>query len=387
MEDAVGRTVEILDRLVSFPSVSGRPNGDIVGYIADYLSQHGIASSISWHEDGERANLFATLGPEIDGGVVLNGHTDVVAVEGQDWASDPFKLTRKDGRLYGRGAVDMKGFLACVLGAVPSFKALDLERPIHIAFSFDEETGGFGMPVLLEDMAGKPFRPAVIVVGEPTEMKIVSGHKGGYEMRTEITGAEVHSCDPLKGVSAISYAVRLISKIEDMGREFAAAPYPGSPYDPPYATFNVGTIEGGAARNATAGWCSFDWELRPMPGEDGAAVIAEIERYALEELLPEMKAVDARSDIRVITEAPVPALDDANAAEAVAFVRELTGLNSEGVVSFGTDGGYFSDAGYSTVVFGPGSIFRAHKPDEYIEIDELREGLRFLEKVGARLAR
>ena len=188
-------------------------------------------------------------------------------------------------------------------------------------------------------------------------------------------------------MSAISYAVRLISKIEEMGRAFAADPRPGSPYDPPYATFNVGTIEGGAARNATAGWCSFDWELRPMPGNDGAAVIAEIERFARDNLLPEMKAVSDQADIKVITEAPVPPLDDANAAEAVAFVREITGLNSEGVVSFGTDGGYFSDAGYSTVVFGPGSIFRAHKPDEYIEIDELREGLRFLEKVGERLAR
>ena len=387
MGDKVERTVEILERLVGFPSVSGLPNGDIVGYIKDYLASHGVEASISYDDDGVRANLFATLGPEVDGGVVLNGHTDVVAVEGQDWSTDPFTLTRRDGRLYGRGSVDMKGFLACVLGSVPDFKALDLERPIHIAFSFDEETGGFGMPVLLEDMGLKAFRPGIVIVGEPTEMKIISGHKGGYEMRTEITGTEVHSCDPRQGVSAISFAVRLISKIEEMGRAFAADPRPGSPYDPPYATFNVGTIEGGAARNATAGWCSFDWELRPMPGDDGAAVIAEIERFARDDLLPEMKAVSDQADIKVITEAPVPPLDDANAAEAVAFVREITGLNSEGVVSFGTDGGYFSDAGYSTVVFGPGSIFRAHKPDEYIEIGELREGLRFLEKVGERLAR
>lgn len=387
MNDKVGRTVEILERLVSFPSISGRPNGEIVGYISDYLADLGIASSLSYDEAGERANLFATIGPEIDGGVVLNGHTDVVPVEGQDWSNDPFELVRRDGRLYGRGSVDMKGFLACVLGSVPTFQAMDLKVPIHIAFSFDEETGGFGMPVLLEDMARKAFRPRVVIVGEPTEMKIISGHKGGYEMRTEITGFEVHSCDPTKGVSAISYGMRLISKIDEMGRAFSANPYVGSPYDPPFATFNVGTITGGAARNATAGWCNFDWELRPMPGEDGAAAIAEIERYAMDELLPEMKAVSAQADIRVITEAPVPALDDRNAADAVAFVCEVTGLNSEGVVSFGTDAGYFSDAEYSTVVFGPGSITRAHQPDEYIEEAEISEGLRFLEKVGERLAR
>ena len=387
MDDRVGRTTDILERLVSYPSISGLPNGDIVGYIKDYLSDLGVETSLSYDEAGERANLFATIGPKIDGGVVLNGHTDVVPVEGQDWSNDPFTLVRKDGRLYGRGSVDMKGFLACVLGSVPAFQAMDLKRPIHIAFSFDEETGGFGMPVLLADMAGKGFRPGIVIVGEPTEMNIVSGHKGGYEMRTEITGAEVHSCDPTKGVSAISYGMRLISKIDEMGRAFAANPYVGSPYDPPFATFNVGTITGGAARNATAGWCNFDWELRPMPGEDGAAVIAEIERYAMDVLLPEMKTVSAQADINVITEASVPALDNRNAADAVAFVCEVTGLNSEGVVSFGTDAGYFSDADYSTVVFGPGSIMRAHQPDEYIEVDELSEGLRFLKKVGERLTR
>lgn len=387
MDDQLNSTVEILERLVAFPSVSGLPNGEIVGYCRDYLHAHGIESSLSYDEAGERANLFATIGPEVDGGVVLSGHTDVVPVEGQNWSNDPFTLVRQDGRLYGRGSVDMKGFLACVLGAVPQFKSLDLKRPVHIAFSFDEETGGFGMPYLLRDMGEKAYRPSVVIVGEPTEMKIISGHKGAYEMRTEVTGYEVHSSDPTKGVSAISYAVRLMSKIDEMGKAFAANPYIGSAYDPPYATFNIGTVSGGAVRNATAGWCGFDWELRPMPGEDGAAVIAEIEAYARDVLLPEMKAVSDQADIKVITEAPVPPLDNANAAEAVAFVCELTGLNSEGVVSFGTDGGYFSDADYSTVVFGPGSITRAHQPDEYIEVAELAEGLEFLSKVGKRLTR
>ena len=387
MSQTLDGTIEILEHLVGFPTVSGRPNGDIVGYCRDYLEGHGIGSSLSYDEKGERANLFATIGPEIDGGVVLSGHTDVVPVEGQAWSNDPFTLTRQDDRLYGRGSVDMKGFLACVLGSVPAFKAMDLKRPIHIAFSFDEETGSFGMPYLLKDMAGKPYRPAIVIVGEPTEMKIVSGHKGAFEMRTEITGFEVHSSNPTRGVSAITYGMRLISKIDEMARAFASNPYIGSPYDPPYATFNVGKITGGAVRNATAGWCHFDWELRPMPGEDGAAVIAEIEAYAMEELLPEMRAAHSKADIKVITEAPVPPLDDKNAGEAVAFICEITGINAEDVVSFGTDGGFFSEKGYPTVVFGPGSIDRAHQPDEYVRVPELAEGLDFLKKVGERLTR
>ena len=386
MSDSLHMTTQILERLVGFDSISGRPTHGIVGYIEDYLQRLGIETTLSFDDAGERANIFATIGPQIDGGVLLNGHTDVVPVEGQTWASDPFTLTRRGDRLFGRGSVDMKGFLACVLASVPRFQAATLTRPIHIAFSYDEETGGYGMPVLLDSMAALPFRPEVVIVGEPTEMQIITGHKGGYEMRTEITGHEVHSCDPRPGVSAISAAMKLIAKIEDIGAQRAANPIPDSPYDPPYQTFNVGIIQGGSARNATAGWCSFDWEYRQMPGEDGATTIMEIEDYAANTLLPAMKAVNPKADIRIITEAPVPGLDDRNAAKAAAFVSEITGLNSQGVVSFGTDGGYFSDAGFSTVVFGPGSISRAHGPDEYIEIAELAQGLDFLDKVAARLA-
>lgn len=384
--DTLENAVEILGRLVGFDSVSGKPTHGIVGYIQEYLSGHGIETTLSFDEAGERANVFATIGPEIDGGVVLNGHTDVVPVEGQRWSTDPFTLVRKGDRLYGRGSVDMKGFLACVLASVPNFRSARLNKPIHIAFSYDEETGGYGMPVLLESMASKPFRPEVVIVGEPTEMKIVTGHKGGYEMRTEITGHEVHSCDPTKGVSAISEAMKLIAKIEELGAQRALNPTVNSPYDPSYPTFNVGKIDGGAVRNATAGWCNFDWEYRQMPGEDGALTIAEIEAFAMEELLPAMKAVNAAADIRIITEVAIPGLDDRNAAAAAAFVSAVTGINSQGVVSFGTDAGYFSDADFSTVVFGPGSISRAHKPDEYIEINELAQGLDFLEKISRHLS-
>lgn len=386
MPDTLENTVEILERLVSFESISGRPTHGIVGYVQEYLSAHGIEATLSYDDARERANVFATIGPEIDGGVVLNGHTDVVPVEGQHWSTDPFVLTRNGDRLFGRGSVDMKGFLACVLASVPRFKAANLSKPIHIAFSYDEENGGYGMPVLLESMAAKPYRPEVVIIGEPTGMQIVTGHKGGFEVRTEITGHQVHSCDPTKGVSAISTAMKLIAKIEEIGAQRAANPIANSPYTPPYPTFNIGTIEGGAARNATAGWCNFDWEYRQMPGEDGTATIAEIEEYAARDLLPAMKAVSPNADIRIITEIAVPALDDRNAAQAAAFVSAITGINSRDVVSFGTDGGYFSDADYSTVIFGPGSIARAHKADEYIEMGELAEGLAFLDKVAARLS-
>ena len=376
----------ILANLVSFESLSGRPTHGIVGYITDYLQAHGVEPILSYDAAGERANVFATIGPQVDGGVVLNGHTDVVPVDGQDWATAPFTLTRQDDRLYGRGSVDMKGFLACVLASVPMFQAAHLTRPVHIAFSYDEENGGHGMPVLLGQMAGYPIRPEVVIVGEPTEMGIVTGHKGGTEMRTEIIGHAVHSCDPTRGVNALSTAMRLISKIEDIGARIAMVPVPGSPYFPPYGTFNIGIIEGGAARNATAGWCNFDWEYRPLPGENGRAVIAEIEEFAATVLLPPMQAIAPEARIDSITEVSVPGLDDRNAEAAAAFVAEVTGRNSHNVVSFGTDAGYFSDAGFSTVVCGPGTIARAHAPDEYITLGEIQQGLDFMTGIARKLS-
>lgn len=386
MKERILETVAILEHLVSFQTISGTSTEKINQFIIDYLKQHDVEPKLSYDEDGIRSNVFATIGPEIDGGVLFNGHTDVVPVKGQKWATDPFKLTQIDDRLYGRGSVDMKGFLACMLASVPIFKRNNLKKPVHLTFSYDEETGGFGMPVLLESMALNQFQPSIVVVGEPTEMKIITGHKGSYEMRTEISGYEVHSSNPLIGVNAISIAMKLISKIEEIGLLRAANPIDGSPYDPPFATFNVGIIEGGTASNATAGWCNFDWEYRPMPGEDGSKTILELEKFAHEELLPEMKKVSTQANIDIITQAPVGGLDDRNAAEALSFITAITGLNSTGVVSFGTDAGYFSDKEYSTVVFGPGSISRAHKPDEYIKLSELEEGLDFFEKVSQHLS-
>ena len=378
--------VDILSRLVACPSVSGKPNHDIVGIVRDFLETRGIPSSLSFDESGERANVFATIGPSRDGGVVLCGHLDVVPVEGQRWKTDPFRVTRIGDRLHGRGTVDMKGFLACVLASVPAWQEMELSRPIHIAFTYDEEIGGFGMPVLLRDMAKRDFRPGIVIVGEPTGMKIVSGHKGAIELHTLVTGLEAHSCNPFNGVSAIAYAMRLISRIEEHAQRCAAEPVAESPYDPPFPTLNVGRINGGTALNITAGWCEFDWEVRMLPGNDGMDFVDDIRRYCERQLVPEMRVRCPEADIVTTIEARVPGLDDRHAGDAIDFVRGLTGLNSADVVSFGTDAGYFSEAAYSTIVFGPGSIERAHKPDEYIELGELAEGLEFLGKVGRRLA-
>lgn len=386
MSDSLNKTIEILEHLVGFDSISGKSTHGIVGYIEQYLVGLGLDVHLSYDEAGERANVFATVGPDIEGGVVLSGHTDVVPVDGQNWLTDPFTLTRKGDRFYGRGSVDMKGFVACVMASVPVFQAATLNKPIHLAFSYDEETGGFGMPVLLNNMAELAVRPEIVIVGEPTTMQLITGHKGGYEMRTEVVGHAVHSCDPSKGVNAIYIASKIIEKIQEIAARFAASPQQNSPYEPPYCTLNVGTIEGGTASNATAGWCNFNWEFRPMPGEDGNIIVEELIEYTNTELLPGMRAINPDSDISIITKAPVPALDDSNAEKAAALVSHLTGLNSQDVVSFGTDAGYFSDAGISAVVFGPGDINRAHKADEFIELKELQDGLQFLEKMSQYLS-
>jgi acetylornithine deacetylase len=387
MEDRVNSAVAILDRLVAFESLPGRPNLDLIAYVRDYLAAAGIESFLSLDESGTRANLHGWIGPAVDGGVVLNGHTDVVPVDGQAWTSDPFQLTQRNGRLYGRGTVDMKGFLACMLAAVPGFQAHPLKRPIHLTFCYDEEIGGIGAPHLVAQMAAQGPQPAVAIVGEPTSFRIVCGHKGGFEMRTEFIGLAGHASDPRKGVNAISFASRFINKLQEIAAQLACEVREDSVFDPPYSTISVGTIHGGTARNVIAGHCVIDWELRPIPGEDGRAILSEIDRFADDELLPEMRTIAPQASIVTIEDAQVPALDPAEAAAAVALIGEITGLNSSECVSFGTDAGHFCRAGISTAVFGPGSIERAHRPDEFIEEVELAACLAFLDGLADRLSR
>ena len=387
LENYVASAISCLDRLVAFETISALPNLDIISYVQEQLQREGVKSIISYDETGKRANLHAFIGPRVDGGVVLNGHTDVVPVEGQEWMSDPFSLHQEDGRLYGRGAVDMKGFLACMIAAVPMWQQKALQKPIHICMCFDEETGGFGAPILVKDMCEKAPNPAIAIIGEPTEMQIVTAHKAGYEMRTEITGLEAHSSGPERGVNAIHFGVRFISYLLDMAEELAAQPDEDSRFEPNYTTINVGTIEGGVARNTVAGTCGFDWEIRPLPSMDGKALIARITDYAMNTLLPQMRKTHPEAEIHIEMQADVPGLGHSQAERATRLVSDITGINSTHAVPFGTDAGHFAAAGISTIVMGPGSIEQAHKPDEYIEISQIRACLEFFDKLGNHLAK
>lgn len=376
---------EILAVLVAFKSHSGESNLDMIGYIEDLLAADGVKAMLSYDETGEKANLFAVIGPDVEGGILLNGHTDVVPTEGQDWSSDPYTLIERDGRLFGRGSVDMKGFLACMLAMVPHFKQVKLSRPILISVCYDEEIGGFGAPVLARDIIERGPKPAVAIVGEPTRMHLVNGHKAGYELRTDFTGFAAHASDPRKGVSAIEVAARYVNKIIELADRCSINPDLQTPFEPPYTSFNVGKIEGGVARNITANHCSIDWELRPIPSDDGRVLLAELQYFCDTELLPAMRETYADASIVTTIEADVPPLWADEASAAVQFLRRVTGINMSEVVSFGTDAGHFERAGISSVVFGPGSIDQAHKPDEYIELSELSKCLSFLRDVAADL--
>ena len=381
MTTRLNRTIDLLAELVGFDTVSATSNLDLIDHVVEYLGRFGVSAQLSNDDLGEKANLFATIGPEIDGGIVLSGHTDVVPAAGQDWQTPPFRMTRRNGRLFGRGTADMKGFIACTLAAVPDFVSSELARPLHLAFTFDEEIGSCGAPILLDGLRERPFVPAIAIVGEPTEMKIVSGHKGGFEMTTTIRGLEAHASDPRNGVNAIEYAARYIGFLRQVSQELEKGADGKSPFDPPYSTISVGRIEGGVARNVIAGSCTFDWELRPLPGVDGEAVIERIRRFAAHHLLPEMRRTTPAAEIDTEIFAALPGLDRNRNAEAIDLIRHLTGLNSDRVASFGSDAGHFQESEISTVLFGPGSIEQAHKPDEFIAISQLEACLGFLDRL------
>ncbi|MBL6597013.1 MAG: M20/M25/M40 family metallo-hydrolase, partial [Candidatus Puniceispirillum sp.] len=295
MTDRLGAVEALLGDLVGFASISGQPNNDIVGYIKTYLEGYGVRVHLDPHHDGKRFNLFASIGPEIDGGILLSGHLDVVPANPASWSRDPFVLHKQDGRLYGRGAVDMKGFLALALAKVPDFQAAanDLAIPVHYAFTFDEEVGSFGaaqMPALLNQLG---VRPAIAVIGEPTGMKPFIGHKGGLEMIAELRGTAGHASDPRGTVNTLYYAARLISHLEEKANYLVAHPRHDTPFSPPYTTISVGRIEGGEARNIIADRCRFLWEIRPLPEDDPYEILTEIQRYVDEQLVPEMQAIHA----------------------------------------------------------------------------------------------
>ncbi len=382
----LSRTRDILAELIAFPTVSSEGNLEMIAYAADLLGSAGASISISRDASGAKANLFATLGPSGNGGIVLSGHTDVVPVDGQDWTGDPFRMAERSGRLYGRGACDMKGFIAACLAMVPSFAASELRRPLHFAFTYDEEVGCFGARALVEELARAGVKPSVAIIGEPTEMRVIEGHKGCYEYTTEFVGLEGHGSQPGRGVNAVEYAVRYVSRLLELGEQLKARAPAASRFDPPWTTLQVGRFNGGAARNVIAGSCTVEWEMRPVQKSDAEFVKADIGAYVEKVLKPAMQAVAPQAAIVTHTIGEVEGLAVASESEARDIVFELTGCDHADVVAFGTEAGLFQEAGMSVVICGPGSIEQAHKPDEFIAIDQLAACLEMLDKLRLKLA-
>ena len=335
---------------------------------------------------GAKANLFATIGPEREGGILLSGHSDVVPVADQDWTTDPFTMVERDGRLYGRGTCDMKGFIAAAVAMAPLYAERAVERPVHFAFTHDEETGCLGAQALAQILRARGARPAVAIIGEPTSMRVIEGHKGCYEYTTEFIGREGHGSQPDLGVNAVEYAVRYIGKLLDIGEHLKGRAPPQSRFDPPWTTIQVGRIAGGAARNVIAGRCEVEWEMRPVQDTDVSFVKSDIEAYVDGVLKPAMKAVSPGADVITHTIGEVEGLQVASESEARDIVSELTGADEADVVAFGTEAGLFQAAGMSAVICGPGSIEQAHKPDEYIALDQLQACLDMLDRLKSKIS-
>jgi acetylornithine deacetylase len=374
-------TRSLLSDLIGFPTVSSDPNLALIDYCAERLADTGARLQVTRDESGAKANLFATIGPDIDGGVVLSGHTDVVPVEGQPWTSDPFGA-RDDGEtIVGRGACDMKGFVAAALAMAPRFASRELTRPLHLAFTHDEEVGCLGAGRMLDALVKTGRRPKVCIIGEPTEMRIIEGHKGGHEYTTEFTGLEGHASLPDRGVNAIEYAARFIGKLLETQEALKARAPAESRFDPPYSTLQTGVVQGGIARNVIPRHCAIDWEIRPVSRADADFAMNTIRRYANEELLPRMRNVSPEASILTHVIGEIPGLEPMTDSEAVALAKALTGENASEVVSFGTEAGLFQAVGIDTVVCGPGSIEQAHRPDEFVSLDQLDQCLGMIERL------
>jgi acetylornithine deacetylase len=373
---------EILDRLVAFPTVSRDSNLDLVDWVEDYLAGHGVTARRVHDATGLKAALYANVGPEVEGGVVLSGHTDVVPVDGQAWDTDPFTVVERGGRLYGRGTCDMKGFDALALAAVPLALERGVKRPLQIALSYDEEIGCLGAPPMIDDMAGHLPRAAAAIIGEPSMMRAVTGHKGGVGFAVHFQGFEVHSSIMHTGVNAIMWGAKLIDWANGMNeanraREPSAL---AAMFDPPWTTLHVGTITGGTAHNITAKDCRFGVDFRIVPGERMEDWEARL-RAKVAELEAAMKAVRPKAAIDMVQRFHVPPLEPEDMGQAEALVRAITGDNGRHVVSYGTEAGQFQERGYSAVICGPGDIAQAHQPNEYITVAQFEAGERFVARV------
>jgi acetylornithine deacetylase len=361
----------LLARLIGFPTVSRESNLALIDFVQRYLAELGVDSELFHNADRTKANLFATIGPRARGGIVLSGHTDVVPVDGQAWSTDPFRLAERDGRLYGRGTADMKGFLACVLAAVPLFVERKLDVPVHLAFSYDEEVGCLGVRPMLAELEKRAHKPRLCIIGEPTELKPVLGHKGKLAIRCQVKGAACHSAYAPYGVNAIQYAARLINELENIGEALAQPEHRDERFTPPFSTVQTGVIKGGRALNIVPAECEFDFEVRSVPGFDAQSVAERIETFAQAQLLPRMRNVQADTDIRFEQLNAYPALETERESEAARLIAAISESSDFGTVAFGTEGGLFTEAGIPTVVCGPGSMDQGHKPDEFVSVEQL----------------
>lgn len=375
---------EMLAKLVSFPTVSRDSNLPLIDFAEDYLTGHGVKCRRVYDETGTKANLYALVGPEAPGGVVLSGHTDVVPVDGQDWTSDPFTLTERDGKLFGRGACDMKGFDALALALVPDMLAAGLKRPVQIALSYDEEVGCRGAPHMIAEMRETMPPASAVIVGEPSLMKVVTQHKGSVGLFTHVHGFEVHSSLMHTGVSAVMTAARLVNWMRERTEENMAKADPASPFTPPFTTLHVGKIEGGTAHNITAKDCEFSSDFRVCPPEMPQDWLKRYEAFAAE-VEADIRKIRPEARIELKMRVMNPPCMPEEAGEAETLARALTGDNSLNVVSYGTEAGQFQEGGYSTCICGPGSIEQAHQPDEFISVAQFEAGEAFMRRLIERL--
>jgi acetylornithine deacetylase len=378
-------TAEMLARLVAFDTTSRNSNLPLIGFVRDYLDGLGVPYRVSTNPAGDKANIHAIIGPQEAGGVALSGHVDTVPVDGQAWSSDPFTLRAADGRLYARGSCDMKGFVASCLAAVPDFQARKLARPLHLFISYDEEIGCDGAVRLIQDLADSGRKPALCVVGEPTGLKPVLAHKGKLNLRVSVRGVPGHSSEPAKGVNAIYAAAEAINWVAAEARRFAAEGPFEDGFDPPFTTTHVGTAHGGSILNIIPEAAEFIMEWRNIPADDPRHYVERMKAYVAQQIEPGMKAVhpSAGFSYEVLVEMPGMALSPDH--ELTAIVKQLTGSNSTGKVSYGTEGGFYQDAGIPTIVCGPGYIAQAHQPDEFVAQSELDACDSFIRRLVDRL--
>ena len=378
------KPTEMLKTLVGFPTVSKDTNLPLIDFVDDWLRENGVEAVRILNDVGTKANLYATIGPMVEGGVVLSGHSDVVPIDGQPWDTDPFELTQNEDKLYGRGTCDMKGFSAIALSLVPEMKFL--RKPIHIALSYDEEIGCLGAPRLIKQMKEQIPQPAAVIVGEPSMMDTVTAHKGLSAFRTVVTGYEAHSSQTHRGVSAVMNAARLINWLSERDSHFKDSTPINNGFSPHHTTVHSGVVHGGTALNIISRKCEFLWDVRTIPDGPAANVYSEFQEYCNDILLPTMRSVHKGADIQTTVLADVPPMREILDNPALKLAQDLTGNTVRSRVAYVAEAGQFQEAGFPTVICGPGSIDQAHQPNEFISINQMEQGEQFLRKLIRRLS-